>query len=240
MPVIGVTGPEGAGKTTLAINIGGYLAVNGARTLLIDANLYFPDMSFYLDMRPNYPLHLYLEDHEMDIEWLVTPHEGLKNLYLILGEPMKPIQRRYSFKLMTFLIAYLREHYGVIIVDFPPGLPVEPLPIIPEIDHQILVIDPTIVPLRNLKMWVESLIIKFSHMGAEKLWVLINKPLIPEKNLIELEDFIVDELGIPVIGTIPYDVEIHESTRTGTLLCEMWEMENPVSELAYSIEELFL
>lgn len=240
MPAIGVTGPEGAGKTTIAINLGAYLAVDGIRTLLIDMDLYFSDMSFYMDTVPKYPLHMYLEDHEMDIEWLVSPHERIRDLYMILGDPMKPIRKRYSFKLMTTLIAYLREHYGAIIVDFPPGLPVEPLPVIPEIDHQILVIDPTTVPLRDLKMWVESLVMKFSHLGAEKLWIIINKPLIPEKKLIELEDFIADELGIPVIGTIPYDAEIHESTRTGTLLCEMWEMENPVSELVYSIEELFL
>jgi len=240
MSVIGVTGPEGAGKTTLAINMAAYLASEGIRTLLLDANLYFPDISFYLEMRPKYGLQSYLENHEMDIEWIVVPYGKLKNLHVILGDPTQPIRRRYSFKLLTALLAYLREHYGTIVVDFPPGLPIESSPIIPEIDHQLLVIDPTTVPLRNLLEWTESLVMKFSQMGTEKLWVIINKPLIPKKKLIELEDFITGELGIPVVGTIPYEPEIHESAVTGTLLLELWGTENPVSELAYTAEELFL
>ncbi|ASJ09347.1 ATPase [Thermococcus siculi] len=240
MPVVGVTGPGGSGKTTVAINLGAYLAVDGIRTLLVDMDLYFPDMSFYMDTMPKYPIHMYLENHEMDIEWLIAPHERIKDLHMILGDPMRPIRKRYSFALMTTLMAYLRDHYGMIIVDFPSGLPVDSFPVIPEIDHQLLVIDPSTVPLRNLKMWVGSVVMKFSRIGAEKLWIIINKPQIPEKKLIELEDFIIDELGIPVIGTIPHDPEIHESTLTGTLLVEFWETGNPLSELAYSVEELFL
>ncbi|WP_240911675.1 hypothetical protein [Thermococcus sp. LS1] len=81
---------------------------------------------------------------------------------------------------------------------------------------------------------------KFLHLGHPNLWVVLNKPLIPEKALLSLERFIANELEVPLLGTIPYDPLILESTYAGTPVCEWGDDLGVITEIAYTIEELFV
>ncbi|NJE47646.1 MinD/ParA family protein [Thermococcus sp. GR7] len=240
MVVEGITGLEGTGKTALTANIGARLAMQGIRTLLVDADLYFPNLGFHLGINPKYTVHSYLKDHEMEIKWLIFPHRHIKNLYLMPGDPNEEIHRRLSFEALTGLVEYVKEYYGVVLIDFPSGLPIAARPLISGLDYQILVIDPSTVPLRNLRDWVGSIVGKFLHLGHPNLWVVLNKPLIPKKALLSLERFIANELEVPLLGTIPYDPFILESTYTGTPVCEWGDDLGVITEIAYTIEELFV
>ncbi|WP_240911674.1 MinD/ParA family protein [Thermococcus sp. LS1] len=128
MVVGGITGLEGTGKTALTVNIGTCLAMQGIRTLLVDADLYFPNLSFHLGINPKYTVHSYLKDHEMDMEWLIYPHRGIKNLYIIPGDPNEEIHHQLSFKALTGLVEYFKEYYGTVLIDFPSGLPIAARP----------------------------------------------------------------------------------------------------------------
>ncbi|WP_297093007.1 MinD/ParA family protein [Thermococcus sp.] len=239
MVVIGITGFEGSGKTALTANIGACLAMRGVRTLLIDADLYFPNLAFQFGVTPKYTIHSYLENPRMDLEWLTYPYLEIKNLHLLLGDPNAPIRHRLSFKGLNTLIEYFKSAYGAVLVDFPSGLPIDAHPIVSELDYQVLVIDPSTIPLRNLNDWVDSAIRKFLHLGIEDFWVILNKPLIPEKNLEALEKFISEELEVPLLGTVPYDPSILEGTYNGIPICAWRDELGVITKLSYTFEEIF-
>jgi len=239
MVVVGITGFEGSGKTALTANIGACLALGGIRTLLLDADLYFPNLSFQFGVSPKYTVHSYLENPRIDLEWLIYSYRKIKDLYLLLGDPNAPISHKLQFRLLPGLLEYFKEAYGVVLIDFPSGLPIDAHPLIPELDYQILIVDPTTVPLRNLHDWVDAAIRKFLHLGIPDFWVIINKPLIPKEKLRVLERFIDEELEVPLLGTVPYDPLILEGTYTGNPMCA-WEKRGPVMRLSRMFEEAFL
>lgn len=238
MVVIGITGFEGSGKTALTANIGSCLAMRRIRTLLVDADLYFPNLAFHFGVSPKYTVHSYLENPRIDLEWLIYSYRKIRDLYMLLGNPNAPISHRLHFNLLPGLLEYFRESYGVVLIDFPSGLPIDAHPLIPELDYQVLVIDPTTVPLRNLHDWVDAAIRKFLYLGIPDFWVIINKPLIPEKRLRALEKFIIEELEVPLLGTIPYDPLVLEGSYSGTPLCA-WDQRNSMMKISSTFEEVF-
>jgi len=240
MVVIGITGNGGVGKTTLASNLGVCLAVGGIRTLLIDANLYFPGVGTHFGVQSRYTIHDFIRDPHMDLEWLIYNIHGLKDLYLILGDEAYLPHPNISFRPVGGLIELVREHFGMILVDFPSGLPVSSHPIIEHIDYQILVIDPTVVPRIDLIPWVDELIKKYLALGKDEVFVVINKPLIAEKDLYRLEEHIEGELGVPLLATIPYEQEIIEGLHAGTPSCLLGNVPEALGVLAAEIIEIFL
>ena len=240
MTVIGITGNGGVGKTTLVSNIGTCLATDGIRTLLIDGNLYFPSLGTHFGLHPRFTIHDFLRNPHMDIEWLIYHLPGMKDLYLILGNETLLPHPRLSFRAVGRLIELVREHFGMIMVDFPSGLPVASHPIIEHINHQILVIDPTVVPRIDLIMWVDELIKKYIALGKDEVFIIINKPLIDENELYKLEEHIVDDLGLPLLGTIPYEPEILESLHTEVPACLLGNASSAIGAIAAEIVDVFL
>ena len=240
MVVIGITGNGGVGKTTIASNLGACLAVSGIRTLIIDANLYSPSVGAHFGVQTRYTIHDFVQNSQMGLEWLLYNIHGLKDLYLILGNDIRLPNPNISFRPIGGLIELVREYFGTILVDFPPGLPVSSRSLIDHLDYQILVIDPTVVPRRNLIPWVDELIMKYTTLGKDEMFVVINKPLIAEKDLRRLEGHIEEELGLPLLATIPYEPELIESLHAKTPSPLLETLPEALEILAAEITELFL
>lgn len=240
MTVIGMTGNGGVGKTTLVSNIGTCLAADGIRTLLLDANLYLPGLGTHFGIQPRYTIHDFVENPQMDVEWLLYNLPGIKDLYLVLGNETVLPSSQFSFKAVGRLIEILREHFGMVLVDFPSGLPIEPHPLINHLDYQILVIDPTAVPRIDLTAWVDELIKKYIALGKDEVFIILNKPLIGESELEKLEKHIADDLGLPLLGTVPYEPQILESLHTGVPAFLIGTAPGAIGAIAAEIAEMFL
>jgi len=233
----GVTGPGGAGKTSLTVNLGALLAHDGVRTLLIDADLYFPDMAFHLGIKSPYTISTYLKNPRVDLEWLIHRYR-LHGLYAVIGDTEASPDPDAPYSKIPGLLEMLRHFYGAILVDFPPGLPVAAHKVVDMLDFQILVIDPSNVPLVDTEGHVEATIRKFREMGCPNFGVVINRPFLPQDRLEDLISFIEDTLEVPLYGIIPFDPAIFEETSSGIVSPEV--AFEPLRGLAGLIEDRFL
>ncbi|WP_297436935.1 MinD/ParA family protein [Thermococcus sp.] len=237
MTIGGVTGPGGAGKTSLTVNLGALLTHDGVRTLLIDADLYFPDMAFHLGIKSPYTIGAYLKNPRVDLNWLIHRYR-FNGLYAIIGDTEAPPDPDAPYSKIPGLLEVLRHFYGGILVDFPLGLPVAAHKVVDMLDFQILVIDPSNVPLIDIEDYVEATIRKFRETGCPNLGVIINRPSLPQDRLEDLISFIEDALEVPLYGIIPFDPAIFEETTAGIVSPTV--AFEPLKEVVHIIEDRFL
>ncbi len=237
MAIGGVTGPGGAGKTSLTVNLGALLAGDGVRTLLIDADLYFPDMAFHLGIKSSYTVNTYIKNPRVDLEWLIHRYR-LNGLYAVVGDSKGAPDFNAAYSRIPGLLEMLKHFYGVILVDFPSGLPVAAHRVVDMLDFQVLVIDPSNVPLVDTEDYIEATIRKFRETGCSNFGVVINRPFLPQDRLEDLVSFIEDSLEVPLYGIIPFDPAILEETSLGII--EPTVAFEPLAELARLIEQRFL
>lgn len=239
MRVVGLTGSGGTGKTTLSVNIASCLALSEVRTLAIDADLYFPDMFSHVRIPSPRFLHDYLEDPEMDLEWLIQQYPGIRDLYFILGELKVKEISVGDFSLVSGLVEILKEYYGVVIVDFPSGAPIEAFPLLSSLDLQILVIDPRRTPLLDLETSIVNTIYKYWKGEPKKLALVFNFADLPEKRLERLEDYLSSELGIPILGKVPYSHALLTEPYEGAPACLEGEAQD-IERITYDLLEYYL
>ena len=76
--IINILGNSGSGKSVIALNLGVALASKGKDVVLIDGNIYSPDISYYADINPKAYLNEHL-DGDKSLEEIVHIHpSGLK------------------------------------------------------------------------------------------------------------------------------------------------------------------
>lgn len=124
--VIGmVSALPGEGKTTVAAAFASFVAKNGARTLLIDADLRNPSMTRTLGYS-GHPGILNLVADKSDFDELVISDSNLKFDFLPSSTQIKPTNSAdvlNSATMKDFLKA-ARSRYDYVLVDLPPILPV--------------------------------------------------------------------------------------------------------------------
>jgi succinoglycan biosynthesis transport protein ExoP len=113
----------GEGKSTVSVNLAVVLAQQGARVLLVDADLRRPVLHQRMGLDGNEGLSAALSND------LIAPQpqqiEGLPNLYALCGGPAPPFPAELlgSNRMLT-LFAQWRSEYDFILLDGPPVLPV--------------------------------------------------------------------------------------------------------------------
>ncbi len=239
MKVVGITGAGGVGKTTLTVNIASCLVLSEVRTLVIDADLYFPDMSSHVRIPSPRFLHDYLEDPEMDLEWLIQQYPGIRDLYFILGELKVGEVSARDFSLVSGLVEILKEYYGVVIVDFPSGAPIEAAPLLSHLDFQVLVVDLRRIPLVDLETSIVNTLYKYWKGEPKKLALILNFADIPEKRLERLEDYLSSELGIHILGKVSYSNALFTEPYEGVPACLVEEVQD-IERITYNLLEYYL
>jgi len=214
MTIVGFLGPGGTGKTTVASNVAACLALHGVRTLLIDANVYSPDVGYHFGVEASYTVLDYHRNPSLQLEWFITPVRYLKGLHLILGDPAGTNIDPSVFHSIRRLMWSLSDQYAVELVDFPPSMPYEASPLFEAVDMRVLVIDPCRVPVESMFSYVAGVVNRFKPHG-----VVINFVELPETLLEELYDFIEEELGIPVLGVAPSSELLRREPMKGVPAC---------------------
>ncbi|HBL83481.1 MAG: hypothetical protein A2Y17_10615 [Clostridiales bacterium GWF2_38_85] len=147
-------GKGGTGKTTVAVNIAVQLALNGKKTVIIDADFQFGDVTVLLDLDPKdtiYELTKEKGDLSIDVvrSTLALHSSGLE----VLAAPKSPELSEYiSDKTMEIVLNTLRPYYEYIIIDLPPGFNDTTIAAIESSDVVYLVASVDIVSLRNAKL----------------------------------------------------------------------------------------
>lgn len=113
----------GEGKTTLSAQLAARCGNSGISTLLIDADLRRGALCPLLDI-PEAPGLSDALQAEIDVHTLVVPVQGGTFDLLTAGTPVQDTSRVLQGRNFAMLIAQLRHHYEMIIIDSPPVLPI--------------------------------------------------------------------------------------------------------------------
>jgi MinD superfamily P-loop ATPase len=119
-----------------------------------------------------------------------------------------------SGKLVTLVrqnakkLAEERRH-ELVLVDGPPGIGCPVIASLADIDHGLVVVEPTLSGIHDLKRALELL----DHFKVEAL-VCVNKHDLNDENTMAIEEF-CDGRGIEVVGLVPFDPEVTKAMVAG-------------------------
>jgi pilus assembly protein CpaE len=159
-PMICVLGPKGGtGKTLTTCNLAVGLARSGKRTVIVDLDLQFGDVSLALGLAPEKTLaDLARAGGSIDVEkldgYLVDHPSGVR----VLSAPTRPDHAGVvTVEFLRDLYATLRTTSDYVVVDTPPGFTPEVIASIDSSSHVCMVGTLDSLSLKNTKLGLETL-----------------------------------------------------------------------------------
>jgi len=193
-------GKGGTGKTTIAVNTAVTLALSGKKTVIIDADLQFGDVTIMLNLDPKNTIYeLTQEKGELNIDNIksaVALHgSGLE----VLAAPKSPELSEYiNEKTIALIINILRPYFEYIIIDLPPGFNDTTISAIENSDIINMIANVDIISLRNSKVCMGIL---EAIRQSEKVKLILNRNI---DGIIGKKDF-ESILGTEIILCLPDD-----------------------------------
>lgn len=216
--VIGVIGYKGGmGKTTIAVNLALGLARAGKKTVLVDGNLLFGDVSVFLNTRGQHNVvdiaRLAAEPEQFDPEILSTvlvSHEsGLK----LLVAPANPNESEpVSSEAFVNLLIFLKRDFEYVVVDTYSSTGFDGVlsAVIQSADKLVILTTPTMPALKDARILLTEL---SSFEGAlDKVMVILNQ--IDRTSRITPEQ-ITNFLKQPIAVMVPFDNAAIEAVNQG-------------------------
>lgn len=208
------SGKGGTGKSSLVVNLGAALAMEGLRVIVVDLSIGLRclDLCLGLDDRVLFDLMDVLSGHCRPRD-AILKHSTVDNLYLMPAAQNRSMDE-VDEKNLTALCRRLADAFDLVLLDCPPGLEPIPLRAAGVAGRGILVTTTEATAIRD----TERLVAEFVAKGLTSLYLIINRHNSEhaKANLIPTEAEIADSVGIPLLGTIPED----EAVIMATLRCE--------------------
>ncbi len=197
------SGKGGAGKTTVALNLGLGLTNFGRDTIVVDANFQTPHIGLHLGSPVN-PVSLndVLKGNKHITEAIYKHSSGLKIVPLTIA--VDDLGYAEISKLKEALEG-LRNRCETVLLDSPAGFGREVDEIFKACDNVILIATPDLISVTDaLKTKVRA-----EKFGAKALGVIINKT---RKDKIEMNFKNIESmLGIPILEVIHEDDDIRHA-----------------------------
>jgi MinD-like ATPase involved in chromosome partitioning or flagellar assembly len=195
--IIHIAGNSGSGKTALAVNLALSLAKRGRETILVDANLYSPDILHYLDISPEFFLNEFLEGERGIDEVITQHHSGVK----VIASMMEDEHDKAKHLMINNALLSLLGKSEIIIVDSFSHNPAMS-PIINCTDDTIFMMNDDYPSIAKAK----ELLRKMESNGIGVIGVVLNR-----KRKATNAGHIETILGKKVLAEIPHDEKLLDS-----------------------------
>ncbi len=218
------SGKGGAGKSTIAANLGIALGKFKLKTVVVDGNLEGPSLGLIMGVKPlTASLHDALSG-EIEVESAIVKGGDVD---VVVGELKMEGLFDINFELFEKVIEALERKYEVVLVDCPPGVGRDVVAVISACDETLLVVNPDITSISEaLKTVVVA-----KKLGTIIAGILINragsKYDIPRERIADIMEF-------PVLGEIREDEEIKRALMEGQPLISI----KPNSKFSQGIRKL--
>ncbi|MBS3815157.1 MAG: cell division ATPase MinD [Hadesarchaea archaeon] len=201
------SGKGGTGKTTVTANVAVAASQMGKNICVLDADVPMANLSLVYGFDDlDITLHEILAgENDLD-EAIYSGPGGVKAVPS--GMSLNGV-RKANLQNLKSVVEELSEEFEIILIDCPSGLGEEAVSALQIADELVLVTMPEITCLSDaLKTKIVS-----ERFGADVLGVVISRAM--EEDLDVPEEEVKEMLELPVLGTIPEDPEIRESTTYG-------------------------
>src|SRR3989338_2108915 len=192
-----VSGKGGVGKTTTAINLGLALTKYGRDTLVLDGNIFAPNLGLYLGV-PFLPITLHdaIQGKNHITEAAYLHPVGLKIIPSALSFASF---QNVDYKKLSEVLQELKQYGEIILVDTYAELGKESASVIKAVDKVLVVTNPDLPSMTDALRAVKV----SEKLGKEVIGVVVNKV---KNDKFEMSvDNIRTFLGKPVYGVIRYD-----------------------------------
>lgn len=161
---------SGEGKTFVALNLAGVIALSGKKTLIIDLDLRKPKINLGLDLKNNAGMSNILSGQINFPEALQNTE--MKDLYVITAGPIPPNPSELILgESFDLLLANLKKEFDTIIIDTPPvGLVSDGYSVLAKVDVPIYVFKSGYLK----RSFVNSLRNVYDKKGISNLSIILN------------------------------------------------------------------
>jgi septum site-determining protein MinD len=214
--LIAVTsGKGGTGKSSICYGIGYTLAKQGNRTLIIelDFGLRCLDIMFGMSGRVDYDLGDVLTGKRQILDAVVTVPSA-SNLSILCAP--KDAFMKVTAEQVVEICRNIRKYFDYIIIDTGAGINSHVFDIVEQANLILVVTTPDPICIRDATMMSDE----FYKRGNKRQRLIVNKlsPNDLKSGMITNLDDIIDTVGIQLLGVIPEDYALKESTGKGTVL----------------------
>ena len=214
--LIAVTsGKGGTGKSSICYGIGYTLAKQGNRTLIIelDFGLRCLDIMFGMSGRVDYDLGDVLSGKRQILDAVVTVPSA-SNLSILCAP--KDAFMKVTAEQVVEICRSIRKYFDFIIIDTGAGINSHVFDIVEQANLILVVTTPDPICIRDATMMSDE----FYKRGNKRQRLIVNKlsPKDLKTGMITNLDDIIDTVGIQLLGVIPEDFALKESTGKGTIL----------------------
>lgn len=215
-----VSGKGGVGKTTTAANIGIGVAQEGKSVVLVDFDLGQRNLDLILGLENRVVFDIvHVMDEEAGLKQALIKSKYSDNLFLLAASQTKDKSALAQEKVKK-LIDKLKDEYDYVILDAPAGIESGFEHTIMFADAVIVVVNPEVSSIRDADKAIGIVDSKCQRVKdnkkVQKFLIInrINPSMVASGEMLESGD-ILDILDIDLLGKIPEDRLIIESSNTG-------------------------
>jgi pilus assembly protein CpaE len=225
----------GMGKTSLALSMAHQLTVLGRKTLVVDLDPLFGNVSFYLGAQMDHPhmgdllMHLEKQNASTLAAHIKVHHSGIR----ILAPPTDTLEAHgLEIVQINKLVSLLQDVYDYVLVDLPAGLPEDFLPFLDAARYLFVGSSLGYGAVKNLGILLS--VLGSLDYPRGKIWPLILGYRGNTRRLREVE-LLLRESGEPLQQVIPADDRYaEEAVRRADPITAV----NPAGEYALAVQEI--